>query len=131
MMLWPFPFEISYACRAFHFSHTFYRLFFNILLDYILHYIPPKIYILIFHNQCLDFYLKQTMLFLEFIIFFEDNIIVERFDSLGLFQNLLQPFIKSHLPLQILIHLCLFLVRLPLHFIFGLIYITNILFELL
>jgi hypothetical protein len=75
--------------------------------------------------------LKQTMLFLEFIIFFEDNIIVEGFDSLGLLQNLLQPFIKSHSPLQILVHLCLSLVRLPLHFIFGLIYITNILFELL
>jgi hypothetical protein len=27
MMVWPFPFEISYACLTFHFSHTFYRPF--------------------------------------------------------------------------------------------------------
>jgi hypothetical protein len=27
MMVWPFPFEISYACRAFHFSHAFKKPF--------------------------------------------------------------------------------------------------------
>jgi hypothetical protein len=71
------------------------------------------------------------MLLLEFIVLSENTIIVERFDSLGLLQNMLQPFINSYLPLQIYIHLCLFLIRLLLYFIFGLIYITNILSELL
>ncbi len=103
----------------------------NIFLDYILHYIPPQIYILFYHCQCLEFYPKQTMLLLEFIVLSKDTIIIEGFYSLGLLQNLLQPFIKSHLPLQKFIHLCLLLVRLPFYIIFGLVYITNIHFELL
>jgi hypothetical protein len=53
------------------------------------------------------------MLLMDFIIFFEDTIIVQGFDSLGLLQNLLQPFIKNHLPLQVYVHPCLFLVKLP------------------
>ncbi len=28
MMEWPFPYEILYACIAFHFFHTFYRPFY-------------------------------------------------------------------------------------------------------
>jgi hypothetical protein len=84
-----------------------------ILLDYILHYIPPKNYILLFHNQSLEFYLKQTMLLLEFIILSKDIVIVERFDSLGLLQNLLQPSINNHLPLQVSIHFYMLLLKLP------------------
>ncbi len=98
MMVWPFPCEISYVCKTSHFFHTFYIPFLY-FLDYILHYIPPHICILLFHCQCLEFYMKQTMLFFLFIIFFEDIIIIEGFDSLGLLQNMLQPFIKSHPPL--------------------------------
>jgi hypothetical protein len=41
----------------------------------------------LFHSQCLEFYLKQIVLFLEFIFFFLNILIVERFDSLSLLQN--------------------------------------------
>ncbi len=81
-----------------HFTNFSY-----ILLDCILHYIPPKICILLFHNQCLEFYLKQIMLLFEFIVLSKDIIIVKGFDSLSLLQNLLQSFIKSH------IYLCMFM----------------------
>jgi hypothetical protein len=38
-------------------------------LNYIMHYIPPKFYMFLFHNQCFKFHLQQIMLFLEFIVF--------------------------------------------------------------
>jgi len=71
------------------------------------------------------------MLLLEFTIFPENTIIIERLDSLGLFQKILQLFNKSHVPLQIFVHLCLPLIRLPLYIILDLIYITNVYVELL
>jgi hypothetical protein len=46
-------------------------------------------------------------------------------------QIFLQFFIKSYLTLWIFIHLCMPLVRLHLYLIIGLIYITNVQFELL
>jgi hypothetical protein len=97
----------------------------NIILDNILYYIPPQIYIFFLHWQCLEFYLKQSIMLLELTIFCEDTIIIERFYSLGLLQKFLQLFIKGHLLLQISIHLCMHVVNLPLYVIFGLIYITN------
>jgi len=106
-----------------HFTNFLY-----ILLDHIMHYIPPKICIFFFHVQCLEFYMKQTMLLLEFI---EDIVIIEGFESLGLVLNMLQPFINNLLPLQVFVHFNLSLLRLRLYFIFGLVYITNIFFKLL
>jgi len=105
--------------------------FFYILLDYILHYIPPHICIFLFHYQCFEFYLKQTMLLLEFIVFSKDIVIFERFNAMGLFHNMLQPFINNLLPLQVSIHPCLSLLKLLLYFILGLAYITNIISKLL
>jgi hypothetical protein len=66
------------------------------------------------------------MLIIEFNVLFKDIVIVEGFDSLSLLQNLLQYFIKNHLPLQVSVHLYMSLVGLPLYFIFRLVYITNI-----
>jgi hypothetical protein len=104
--------------------------FLCILLGYILHRIPQKIYILLLHSQCFEFYLKQTMLLLEFIVLSKNIVIVERFDVVSLLQNMLQPFINNFLPLKVFVHLCLFLLKLLLYFMFGLVYITNILSEL-
>jgi hypothetical protein len=42
------------------------------------------------------------------------KIIIEGLDSLRLLYNFMQPFVKSHLPLQISVHLCLPMVKLPL-----------------
>ncbi len=129
-MVKPFLIGISYACRAFHFSHTFYKLFIYPFGLYFTSH-PPKICILLLHSQCFEFYLKQTMLFPKFIVLFIDLVIVEGFDALCMFQNLLQPFINSILPLLVFVHLCMSILILLLYFIFGLVYITNILFELL
>jgi hypothetical protein len=71
------------------------------------------------------------MMLLEFIVCSEDIVIIERFDPLALLQNFLQLFIKSHLSLQISVHFFLPMVKLPLYFILGFIYVNNVHFELL
>jgi hypothetical protein len=50
---------------------------------------------------------------------------------MGFLYKFLQLFIKGHLLLQISIHMCMHVVKLPLYVILGLIYITNVHFELM
>jgi len=81
MMVWPFPFEISYAYRPYHFFHTFYRPFLYLFgLHPTVHpttnlhpFLPSSMFWVLFEANYAIF---------KFISFFEDIVIIEGFDSL-------------------------------------------------